>query len=71
VLTEDLYIVEKEEWKNFRLYAICAIYTSDKWASIFMRDKPILSSERMLHMDYDHKGSIGKKKYPGLEPQEA
>jgi hypothetical protein len=28
---------------------------------IFMRDKPILSSERMLHKDYDRKGSVAKK----------
>jgi hypothetical protein len=27
-----------------------------------MRDKPILSSERMLHEDYDHKGSAEKIK---------
>jgi hypothetical protein len=29
---------------------------------IFIRDKPILSSERMLHKDYDRKGSVAKKK---------
>jgi hypothetical protein len=27
-----------------------------------MKDKPILSSERMLHEDYDRKGSVAKKK---------
>jgi hypothetical protein len=27
---------------------------------IFMRDKPILSSERMLHKDYDRRGSVAK-----------
>jgi hypothetical protein len=42
VLTEDLYIVHKD----------------DK----FIRDKPILSSGRMSHKDYDHKVLI-KKKY--------
>jgi hypothetical protein len=26
---------------------------------IFVRDKPILLSERMLHKDYDRKGSVG------------
>jgi hypothetical protein len=26
-----------------------------------MRDKPVLSSERMLHKDYDRKGSVTKK----------
>jgi hypothetical protein len=30
--------------------------------SIFIRDKPILSSERMLNKDYDPKGSVAKKK---------
>jgi hypothetical protein len=29
--------------------------------SKFIRDKPIFSSERMLHNDYDHKGSVEKK----------
>jgi hypothetical protein len=28
---------------------------------VFLRDKPILSSETMLHKDYDHKGSVWKK----------
>jgi hypothetical protein len=31
--------------------------------SIFVRDKPIFSSERVLHKDYDRKGSVAKKKY--------
>jgi hypothetical protein len=38
--------------------------------SIFIRDKPILSSEGMLHKDYDSKGSvekfIGEPWFPGL-----
>jgi hypothetical protein len=29
--------------------------------SIFIRDKPIISSERMLREDHDHKGSVEKK----------
>jgi hypothetical protein len=29
--------------------------------SLFIRDKPILSSERMLHKDYYRKGSVEKK----------
>jgi hypothetical protein len=33
----------------------------DKRPSIFIRDKPILSSERMLHKGYDRKGSVEKK----------
>jgi hypothetical protein len=31
------------------IYAICAIRTLDEKPSIFIRDKPIFSSERMLH----------------------
>jgi hypothetical protein len=30
--------------------------------SIFIRDTPIFSSERMLHKDYDRKGSVAKEK---------
>jgi hypothetical protein len=30
--------------------------------SIFIRDTPIFSSERMLRKDYDRKGSAAKKK---------
>jgi hypothetical protein len=33
------------------------------------RDKPIISSDRMLHKDYDRKGSAAKK-ISGREPQE-
>jgi hypothetical protein len=29
---------------------------------MFMRDKPNFSSEKMLHQDYDHKGSVEKIK---------
>jgi hypothetical protein len=28
---------------------------------VFLRDKPIFSSERMLHKDYDRKVSVSKK----------
>jgi hypothetical protein len=34
----------------------------DERASTFIRDKSIFSSERMLHMDYYHKGSVEKNK---------
>jgi hypothetical protein len=47
-LTEDLYIVTS------------VIHTLDERPSIFIRDKPIFSSERMLHKDYYHKGSVEK-----------
>jgi hypothetical protein len=42
----------------------------DERPRIFIRDKPILSSERMLHKDYYSKSSVGKKK-SGLESQGA
>jgi hypothetical protein len=34
----------------------------DERPSIFLRDKPIFSSERMLHKDYYLKGSVAKMK---------
>jgi hypothetical protein len=36
-------------------------HRSTKRPSIFIRSKPILSSERMLHKDYDRKVSVKKK----------
>jgi hypothetical protein len=33
-----------------------------KRPSTFIRDKPILSPERIFHKDYDGKGSVAKKK---------
>jgi hypothetical protein len=39
---------------------MCDIYTSQR-PSIFIRDKPILSSERILGYDYDRKGSVAEK----------
>jgi hypothetical protein len=50
---------------------MCAIYTLDKRPSIFIRDKPILLSERMLHKDCDHKGSVEKNKIVILEGLDA
>jgi hypothetical protein len=41
VLTENLYIVQKGDF-----YAICVICTLDERPSIFIRDKPIFSTER-------------------------
>jgi hypothetical protein len=38
--------------------------------SIFIREKPIFSSERLLHKDYEGNGSVAKKN-SGREPQEA
>jgi hypothetical protein len=48
---------------------MCNMYTCQR-PHIFVRDKSIISSERMLHKDYDCKGS-GEKKIPGHEPQGA
>jgi hypothetical protein len=59
VLTEDLCIVQKEE---FLKHAVCAKCTLDERPSIFIRDKPIFSSERMIHKDYYRKGSVSEKK---------
>jgi hypothetical protein len=37
------------------------IRTLDEKPTIFIRDKSTLSSERMLHKDYNSKGSVEKK----------
>jgi hypothetical protein len=37
--------------------------------SLFIKDKPFLSSERMFHKDYDRNDSVAKKKCSGCEPQ--
>jgi hypothetical protein len=40
---------------------MCAICTLDEGPSIFIRDKPTFSSERMLHEDYHRKDSAERK----------
>jgi hypothetical protein len=40
-----------------------AISTLDKRPSMFIRDKPVFLSERVLHKDYDHKDSARGKKF--------
>jgi hypothetical protein len=55
VLTEDLYIMQKEE-----ISTICVILTLDERLSTFMRENPIFFSQRMLHKHYDGKGSVEK-----------
>jgi hypothetical protein len=47
---------------------MCDMYTWNR--SLFTRDKPILSSEAMLHKGYDRKGSVAKKIH-GRELQRA
>jgi hypothetical protein len=33
----------------------------DERPSIYMRENPILSAERMLHKDYSRKGAVAKR----------
>jgi hypothetical protein len=40
---------------------MCAKCTLER-PGIFIRDKPLFSSERMVHKDYYRKGSVGKKR---------
>jgi hypothetical protein len=60
VVTEDLYTVNKEEFSI--TFSMCHTYTWRR-ASIFIRDKLIFSSERILHRDYDRKGLVAKEKF--------
>jgi hypothetical protein len=60
ILTEDLYIVQREEFLiTCYINVTC---TLDERPSIFIRDKPIFSSGRMLHVhkDYCRRGSAKK-----------
>jgi hypothetical protein len=63
----DFYVVHKEEF-SITCY-MCNTYIW-QWRSLFIRDKPILSSEKKLHKVYDRIGSLAKKK-SGREPQGA
>jgi hypothetical protein len=49
---------------------ICAKCTLDERLSIFIRDNPIFSSERMLQKDYDCKGLV-ERKISGRDSQRA
>jgi hypothetical protein len=60
VLTEGFCVVQKEDIFNVHL---------DEMPSLFIRDKPISSSERMLNKDYYHTSSVEKK--AGRESQGA
>jgi hypothetical protein len=48
----------------FSVQSALKLYNEDlAWKpSLFIKEKPIISSERMLHKDYGHKGSVAKKK---------
>jgi hypothetical protein len=45
----------------YKQHAICVKCTFDEIPSIFVRDKPIFSSERMLLKDYYRRSSAEKK----------
>jgi hypothetical protein len=47
--------------KHVDLCYMCDTYTWQR-KIIFIRDKPTLSSKRVLHKNYDRKGSVAKKK---------
>jgi hypothetical protein len=53
------------------LYVRCVRqHLTEAKPSLLIRDKPILSLERMLHKDYGRKGSIAKK-ISGRDPRGA
>jgi hypothetical protein len=64
VLREGLCVVQKEEFS-----VTCNMYEMYIWQKAkhihkrFIRDKPIFSTERMLHKDYYRKDSVGGKIY--------
>jgi hypothetical protein len=47
--------------KHIEICYMCDTYDC-QWRSLFVRDKPILLSERMLHKNYGRKGSVATKK---------
>jgi hypothetical protein len=49
---------------------MCNMYTWQR-PSLFVRDKPIISWERMLYEDYDCKSSVTKRKTSGHVPQDS
>jgi hypothetical protein len=60
-VTEDLYVMQKEEF-SITCY-VCR-------PGIFISDQHI-PSERVLHKDYECKGSVARKEKSGREHQEA
>jgi hypothetical protein len=62
--------MDKVQKPSVNEHAICAIHKLDERSSIFIRDKPVFTSERMLHKDYDSKGSV-EKEISGHESQGA
>jgi hypothetical protein len=55
---------------TFQQHAICAIRAVDERPIVLIRDKPIFSSERVLHKDNDLKGLV-EKNVSGRESQRA
>jgi hypothetical protein len=49
-------------WDSEPRITVLARTSSNLAVSLFIRDKPILSSEGMLHKYYDREGSVAKKK---------
>jgi hypothetical protein len=48
VLTKYLFVIQKEEFSKAKACYMCYIRTLDERPDIFIRDKHILSSKRML-----------------------
>jgi hypothetical protein len=59
--TENFYISSKGRIFNNMLDVRYIHFTKAK-RSLFIRDKPILSSERILHKNYGGKGSVAEEK---------
>jgi hypothetical protein len=57
----DRGLVCSAKGRNLQQQAICVKCTLDERSSIFLRDKLIFSSERILHKDYYRKSSVEKK----------
>jgi hypothetical protein len=57
VLTEDFYTKQKEE---FSITCNMCVPTLFESPNIIISSKPVFSSEKMLHKNYDHKGSLKK-----------
>jgi hypothetical protein len=69
ILTKDLSAVQKEEF-SITCYEYMCEYTLDERPSMFRKDKPISSSERMLPKDFYRRVQL-EKKISGRESQGA
>jgi hypothetical protein len=57
VLTENFYVMQREDFSITNY--MCEMTLGDR-PRIFIREKPIFSSEWMTHKDYYRKSSVGK-----------